>query len=210
VSENKQRLTTAQLTAGAKILATQDLVLAGLLDEFGVPPLWQRRQSLRTLVLVILEQKISIASARAVMQRLDVACPNMTPTTFLAIEPSELRNFGFSGAKVDYCRSVALAMQRGELNLSRLRRLPEADVRDALVSIRGIGPWTAGVYLMMAMGRPDAWASGDRALAVSVYESWNLDDIPSYAELDDMALAWRPWRGVAARLLWHAYLSKRA
>lgn len=209
MTENRQRMTRKALAAGAGILARRDSVLAGLLDEFGVPPLWQRTQSLRSLVHIILEQKISLISARAVMQRLDLLCPEFSPSAFLALDTTELRKIGFSAAKVGYCQSVAQAIDSGALNLAGLRHQAESDVHDTLLRVRGVGPWTAGVYIMMAMGRPDAWASGDRALAVSVYESWQLTDIPSYAELDSLAAAWQPWRGVAARVLWHAYLSRR-
>jgi DNA-3-methyladenine glycosylase II len=209
MTENRQRMTRKTLAAGAGILARRDSVLAGLLDEFGVPPLWQRTQSLRTLVFIILEQKVSLSSARAVMKRLDALCPNFTPLAFLALDTIELRNIGFSAAKVGYCQSIAQAIDSGALNLAALRSQAETNVRDTLLRVHGVGPWTAGVYIMMAMGRRDAWASGDRALAVSVFESWQLTDVPAYAELDAMAAAWQPWRGVASRLLWHAYLSRR-
>ena len=172
-------MTRKTLAAGAGILAKRDSVLVGLLDEFGVPPLWQRTQSLRTLVFIILEQKISLSSARAVMKRLDALCPNFTPSAFLALDTEELRRIGFSAAKVGYCQSVAQAIDSGALNLAGLRNQSETDVCDTLLRVRGVGPWTAGVYIMMAMGRPDAWASGDRALAVSVYESWQLTDVPT-------------------------------
>ncbi len=204
-----KRLNGQSLSLGAAILAGQDDVLAELFKNNGTPPLWQRKQSLRTLILIVLEQKVSIVSARAVMQRFDLLCPDCTPDSVLNTPQMALRNIGISERKVSYCFAIAQAMQIGQLNLKQLARKPDDAVVDTLIQIRGIGPWTAGVYVMMSLCRQDAWASGDRALVVSAQESFNLNTIPSYSELDAMADSWRPWRGVAARLLWHAYLLRR-
>ncbi len=190
-------------------LSESDPLLADLYERFGVPPLWKRVQCFDTLVHIILEQKVSLVSAEAVMQRVRVVCPSMQPSEFLALPEALLRSAGLSASKLSYCRSVAEALVERTLSLHQLRQLTDEQVINALTAVRGIGPWTAGVYLMMALRRPNAWASGDRALAVSYYERAALDIVPSYADLDAIALRWSPHRATAARLLWHAYLEKR-
>lgn len=208
-STRQKPLTRQTLTSATARLCRNDVMLQALLDEFGQPPLWQRTQSFDTLVHIVLEQKVSLASARAVMLRVRQLCPGMEPGRFLDVEDKVLREAGISERKVSYCQSIALALDRGDLNLTQLRRCDDVSVLEHLCKIRGIGPWTAGVYLLMAMRRPDAWASGDRALVVSLAESAPLETVPSYAEFDDYALRWQPYRAAAARLLWHAYLCRR-
>lgn len=190
-------------------LAASDPVLKALHERWGFPPLWRRDPSFRTLVTIVMEQKISLASARAVMTRITALCRPFTPARFLALDPMALREAGASHAKIDYCRSIAEALLTRRLVLKDLTSLDDTAVMDRLIAVRGIGPWTAGVYLTMALCRTDAWASGDRALAVSVAESWDLSEVPDYAALDTRAEAWQPYRGAAARLLWHAYLQRR-
>lgn len=203
-------LTRDSLSEALTILAERDTLMRSLLEQYGTPPLWQRVQKFSTLVHIVLEQKVSLASARAVMLRVQELCPDMEPAEFLQVPENALREAGISARKVSYCRSIATALHSDELNLIRLRRCTDEQVMQQLTDIRGIGPWTAGVYLLMAMRRPDAWASGDRALAVSLAECEALEQVPSYAELDRRADDWRPHRATAARLLWHAYLSRRA
>lgn len=203
-------LTRSRLDQAVIELSNRDPLIAGLVEQYGMPPLWQRSQSFRTLVHVVLEQKVSLISARAVMLRVQELCPDMSPASFLQVSEQQLRHAGISERKVSYCRSIALAITTGALNLTRLRRDTDSQVMEQLIAVRGIGPWTAGVYLLMAMRRPDAWASGDRALAVSLAECESLAAVPAYAELDERAESWRPFRAAAARVLWHAYLSRRA
>ena len=210
-------LTRESLAKAVKQLSEQDPLLAELVATYGTPPLWQRTQSFATLVHIILEQKVSLASALAVMRRVNKLCPCMQPAAFLQIKQAPLKAAGISERKVSYCYSIAEAIVTGQLNLARLRRCDNESVMAQLSAIRGIGPWTAGVYLLMAMRRPDAWASGDRALVVSYAESLSMQqaagqppcEVPSYAVLDEVAERWQPYRAAAARILWHAYLSRR-
>ncbi|MGQ7847975.1 DNA-3-methyladenine glycosylase family protein [Granulosicoccus sp. 3-233] len=202
-------LTRDSLDHAIRILAERDPLMSSLLRQFGMPPMWQRSQNFSTLVHIVLEQKVSLASARAVMQRVQELCPGMSAELFLQVSEQALRDAGISARKVSYCRSIAMALHGGELDLKRLRQRSDEEVMRQLTAIRGIGPWTAGVYLLMAMRRPDAWASGDRALAVSLAECEELETVPSYADLDQRASGWQPYRAAAARLLWHAYLSRR-
>jgi DNA-3-methyladenine glycosylase II len=175
----------------------------------GSPPLWQRTQSFETLVQIILEQKVSLASAMAVMLKVKKLSPSMTAEAFLELSEDELRAAGVSGRKVSYCASIASALISGVLDLRSLRRFSNEDILEKLNAIRGVGPWTSGVYLLMAIRREDAWPSGDRALVVSYAESSELSIVPSYRKFDEIAMQWQPLRGVAARVLWHAYLSRR-
>lgn len=190
-------------------LGERDAMLRGLTSQFGAPPLWRRSQSFETLVHIVLEQKVSLASAQAVMQRVRLLCPTMSAEKFLKVPEAKLRKAGISGRKVSYCYSIAESLTAGHLNLTSLRRLPDELVVEKLMMVRGIGPWTAGVYLLMAMRRPDAWASGDRALVVSMAESAGLESVPDYSDFDEYALSWQPHRATAARMLWHAYLQRR-
>ena len=202
-------LTPAIIAEGAAALASRDPVLAELYAQYGRPPVWRRPQCLRTLVLIILEQKVSLVSARAVMRRVDALAGKFTAAEFLAIPIRSLRTAGVSGRKIEYCRSTATCIKDGTLVLAALRKMSDEAAMLELQKIRGVGPWTSSVYVTMALARQDAWASGDRALAVSYQESWGLDHVPTYEALDGFAERWSPWRGVASRLLWHAYLSKR-
>lgn len=203
------QLTDSVMQDSLHVLSAHDELLADVYQQFGKPPLWARPQNFETLVHIILEQKVSLASANAVMNRVRTVCPGMKPSAFLLVSDTDLRETGISASKVGYCQSIAQSLVSGALSLPGLRKLTDDEVIARLTDIRGIGPWTAGVYLMMALRRPDAWASGDRALAVSYAECAMLDTVPSYAQLDDIARAWMPHRGTAARLLWHAYLIKR-
>ncbi len=197
------------LAAAALLLGERDPDLARVTAEWGTPPLWQRAPGFPTLVHIILEQQVSLASARAAFERLNELAAPLTPERFLALTPDELRAAGFSRQKTLYSRLVAEAMLSGELDLDGLPGLDDPDVQQALTRIKGIGPWTAGVYLLMVLLRPDAWPAGDRALAVAVSEVKRLPAVPGVAELEQIAETWRPWRAVAARICWHDYLSRR-
>lgn len=206
---NLQPLTRTTLSSALRTLCQKDPMLRLLAKEFGSPPLWQRPQNFDTLVHLVMEQKVSLISAKAVMQRVRLLCPGMDPTQFLTVPVDALRNAGVSASKCSYCCSIAQALNSGDLNLAGLRRRHNDAVIEQLTAVRGIGPWTAGVYLLMAMRRPDAWASGDRALVVSLAESDGLSEVPGYAKFDQYAERWRPHRATAARMLWHAYLCRR-
>lgn len=197
------------IAEGAEVLARQEARFAGVLERWGVPPLWGREASLRTLVHIVLEQKVSLGTAAAVLERVDALVGEWSAERFLAVEEVALLEAGMSRAKVGYCRGLAEAVRDGALDLVGLEAMDDAGVLRALTGVRGIGPWTAGVYLTMVLRRQDAWPRGDRALAVGYAELWELEAVPSYDALDAAAEAWRPWRGVAARLLWWDYLKRR-
>jgi len=201
-------LTGARLIRGISYLSKADPDLARVVSELGNPPLWAREPGFPTLVLIILEQQVSLASARAAFNRLQNAAKPLSPKRFLAFDDRELKTIGFSRQKSLYCRELAGAIIRGNLDLVKLHELEDSAARFKLMEMRGIGNWTADIYLMMALLRPDIWPSGDLALATAVQEVKRLPSRPAPEELDKMAGIWRPWRAVAARILWHHYLSK--
>jgi DNA-3-methyladenine glycosylase II len=130
----------------------------------GPPPLWARPPGFGTLIHIILEQQVSLASARAAYDRLVLRLGELTPRGVLESTDEELRADGFSRQKNRYVRALAAALEDGALDLVAVAALDDAEVRTALVALPGIGPWTAEVYLLSALRRPDTWPTGDIAL----------------------------------------------
>jgi len=190
-------------------LARRDKDLAGVVMTYGQPPLWVREPGFPSLIYIILEQQVSLASARALYQRLQEAVKPFTPARFLKLTEVEMRRLGFSRQKAHYTRLLAEAIQRKQFALHKLHELEDELAREQLTALKGIGNWTADIYLLSALRRPDIWPTGDLALATAVQEVKRLRKRPSPEKLEIMSTPWRPWRAVAARLFWHAYLSKR-
>jgi DNA-3-methyladenine glycosylase II len=201
-------LTQPSLRSAARRLAAADPVLGASVERFGPPPLWARDPSYATLVHLILEQQVSLASAQAAFDRLAVAIGEPTPKGLLTLDDVELRTIGFSRQKAGYARDLAAALMDG-FDLDALTSLPDDAVRAELVRLRGIGRWTADVYLTMCLLRPDVWPRGDQALATAAMEVAGVAHRPSFTRLGEMAERWRPYRAVAARILWHHYLRVR-
>ncbi|HEV2915153.1 MAG TPA: hypothetical protein VGX92_17885 [Pyrinomonadaceae bacterium] len=197
------------LARGLRFLAARDAELAGILKELGPPPMWAREAGFHTLLHIILEQQVSLASARAAYERLRAACRPLMPERFMELNDSTLKTIGFSHQKAAYGRELARSILEGRLNLGALTRMDDREAKSELIKVKGIGPWTADIYLLMALGRPDVWPCGDLALAVAVERVKGLARRPGPAELDAYGLSWQPWRAVAARLLWHYYLSRK-
>jgi DNA-3-methyladenine glycosylase II len=189
-------------------LSAADPDLAAIVERHGIPEFWAREPGFATLVLLILEQQVSLASARAAYDRLVLRLGGLTPRGVLGSTDAELRADGFSRQKNRYVRSLAGAIESGELDLDTVAALEDEDVRIALVALPGIGPWTAEVYLLSALRRPDTWPTGDIALQEGARRAKRLESRPTPAELDELGEAWRPHRASAARLLWHLYLSE--
>ncbi len=190
-------------------LTARDRDLARIHAEFGRPPEWFREPGFPTLVHIILEQQVSLASARAAYERLQSLASPLTPEAFLALGDRELKGAGFSRQKILYGRHLAEAVTAGRLNLEAFARMNDAEVKRALTALKGIGAWTADIYLLMSLRRADAWPAGDLALAVALQEIKGLPARPTPLELSAFAESWRPWRAVAARLLWNYYLKRR-
>jgi len=190
-------------------LAAGDPVLAGVAERWGPPPFWRHPQGFAGLVHGILAQQVSLESAVTAFGKLEDALGRVEPEGFLGLDDARLRAIGFSRQKAAYVRGLAEDVATGALDLTALDAAPDDEVRRALLQVRGIGPWTADVYLLFALRRPDAWPSGDLALAVAVQELWDHPTRPGWDALDAFARRWRPHRAVAARFLWHDYLSRR-
>ncbi|MGZ8754937.1 MAG: DNA-3-methyladenine glycosylase family protein [Acidimicrobiia bacterium] len=198
-----------QLAEGTAILSARDPDLAATVRRFGPPPMWARKPGFATLLQIILEQQVSLASARAAYDRLRAVIPAVTPENFLTLDDATLRKAGFSRQKAGYGRFLASALVGGSLDLAVIAELPDEQARDTLIGLRGVGPWTADTYLLIALGRPDVWPAGDIALQAAVRDVKGMPTRPSHDEMVEVAEAWRPWRSVAARILWFHYLGGR-
>jgi DNA-3-methyladenine glycosylase II len=188
-------------------LCERDEDLSRVVAEFGMPPLWEREPGFPTLVWIILEQQVSLASARAAYKRLLAAASPLTPQNFLRLDDAALKVAGFSRQKIAYTRNLARLIVEGEFDLCLLEKMPDEEVRAEMLKLKGIGQWTAEIYLLMALRRADAFPASDLGLMIAAERVKNLPARPSPAELNVLAELWRPWRAVAARVLWHHYLS---
>ena len=207
VSMEAEPLTRPAFDQALAILRDRDPDLGCILSSFGPPPMWKREPGFPTLVHIILEQQVSLASAKAAFDRLRQAVPVLNPAEFLRLDSGTLRQFGFSRQKTRYCRNLAHAITDGFLHLEGLEGMDDNRARAELLKITGIGRWTADIYLLMALRRPDVWPMNDLALAAAVQRVKRLEARPSSKELEALSQTWKPWRAVAARVLWHHYLS---
>jgi len=197
------------LDDGVRALAEADADLGEVVARHGSPPLWGREPGFPTLLRIILEQQVSLASARATYERLLTAIPTLTPAALLNLDDAALRTAGFSRQKASYARDLARSLADRTLDLVDLESKSDDDARLELTRLRGIGTWSADIYLLMALRRSDIWPRSDLALATAALEVKRLDRRPAPDELERLATRWRPWRAVAARILWHHYLSTR-
>jgi DNA-3-methyladenine glycosylase II len=209
VQESQIILNEAVFVKGVRLLADRDTHLAEVLHRYGPPPLWVREPGFPTLVYIILEQQVSLASAKAAFDRLNAAVRPLTPRRFLKLTDAELLRIGFSRQKTLYTRLLAESLSRHYFDLRDLHDLHDDAARKMLTAFKGIGNWTADIYLLSALRRRDIWPTGDLALATAVQEVKRLRQRPSPERLEKMSAPWRPWRAVAARMFWHHYLSKR-
>jgi DNA-3-methyladenine glycosylase II len=200
-------LTNQTLNQGVAYLAGVDDDLARIVNEIGPPPMWAREPGFPTLVQIILEQQVSLASAQAAFSKLLESVSPLTPEAFLKQDSGELKRIGFSRQKAAYCRGLASAILDGDLDLQRIQTMDDSSARLELMKMKGIGPWTADIYLLMALLRPDVWPAGDIALATAIQQVKELPSRPDEDAVELFAEKWRPWRAVAARVLWHHYLN---
>lgn len=197
-----------ELAADVETLVAEHELFADLFDRNGPPPLWRRRPSFETLVRLILEQQVSLASANAAYGRLESRLGGVTPQGVLASTDAEMKRDGFSRQKAGYVRGIADQIKSGELDPIALVGDP-ADIMDRLLKIKGIGPWTGSCFLLFVSGDRDTWPTGDRALYVSMATNMDMTDVPDPESGDRIASAWSPVRSTAAKMLWHDYLGGR-
>ncbi|TFG99440.1 MAG: DNA-3-methyladenine glycosylase 2 family protein [Calditrichales bacterium] len=197
-----------RLKEGVAFLCRNDADLGQVVSSFGLPPLWDRAPGFATLVHIILEQQVSIASALAAFRKLQSVIDPVDAQNFIMLDPVDLRQVGFSRQKAGYAHNLAALVINRQLDLDGLAELDDEKVREILISVRGIGRWTIDIYLLMALRRQDIWPGGDLALISALQGVKGLQKKPAIHEIEEITNSWKPWRSVAARILWHYYLSR--
>ena len=205
-----QVLTETSLCRAAKTLSRRDNDLASVFKSLGPPPLWARPPGFSTLVKIILEQQVSLASAASLFARLKKHTTPFRPARMIELGETHLKSLGLTRQKTAYCLDLAEALNNKRLRLSQLPLVSDADAKAALMEIKGLGSWSADVYLLMVLRRPDIFPATDLALVTAVTELKQLSARPNTDQFLEMAEAWRPYRSVAARMLWQYYLAKRS
>ena len=169
----------------------------------------RRENGFPGLARIIVGQQLSVASASAIWGRLEKAVSPLEPETFLRKREATLRKCGLSAGKIATITIISEAIAGAGLDLRELEKADDVTVREQLTRLKGVGPWTADIYLLFCLGRADAWAPGDLALRYAAQEATGRDALPDFSEMEEIAEAWRPWRGVAARALWAYYALRR-
>ena len=195
----------ADLDRGIAALVAQDARFAPLFARTGRPPLRRSEPGYRGVMKIIAGQQVSKASAAAIWLRMEEALAPMEPAHVDGLQEADFRAAGLSGPKIKAVKSLTTAIVKGELDFAALETLDDQTVAERLCSVKGIGPWSAEVYLLSCLGRPDAWPGGDLALQIAAADAFGLAARPDTKAMAEMAEAWRPWRSVAARLLWAYY-----
>ncbi len=202
-------LNIESLDSASRRLAASDPCLNQVYQAYGTPPMWDRSPGFATLLQIILEQQVSLASAKACYDKLALHLGDVTPDGLLSLNDAELRTIGFSRQKTAYARHLSEALLENRIDLNRLRTLPDAEVKAELIQLKGVGEWTSDIYLLMALLRPDVIPKGDIALHAAYQKLTGGESRPQSDEFLVIAERWKPYRSVAARLLWHFYLSER-
>jgi DNA-3-methyladenine glycosylase II len=199
-------LTAASIYEGINHLAHRDRIFADILKTSGYPPNWQHERGFSGLVRIILGQQVSVTSANATYNRLLGIVLVMTPENILLCHQDQLKLAGLSRQKTQYIQDLSRVCISGELDFLQLDQTDDVILRNTLKKIKGIGDWTVDMYLLMSLQRPDAFPSGDLAIAVALQKLYSLDKRPTPKDVAKIAETWQPWRGIATRLLWHYYL----
>jgi len=193
------------IASGLAWLMTRDPVFAEMSALAGPLPLRRSAGGFAGLAGIVIAPQLSVKAANAIEARVEALVPGLDPKRFALKREATLRAAGLSAAKVKALKAAAKAMVKGELDHDVLLTLDSDGVREKLTALPGIGPWTADIYCLFCLGHGDAFAAGDLALQEAVRIAYALDSRPKEKALLAMAEAWRPWRGVAARLLWAYY-----
>ncbi|HUF03529.1 MAG TPA: hypothetical protein VMM38_05070 [Aridibacter sp.] len=203
------KISAKDLGSICRALASADPSIGKAYELYGAPPLWARDPSFATLIQIILEQQVSLASARAAYEKLIEKVGEITPGKVLALSDEEMKAAYFSRQKAVYARELSRAVIERDLVIEELHILSDEGVRESLMKVKGIGRWTSDIFLLMCLLRPDVMPVGDIALHQAWKDLAGLERRPASAEFPSIAERWRPYRSVAARLLWHYYLSER-
>lgn len=200
----------AVLNEGVRALKRKDPVMKRIIGEGATPPLRKRDPGFEGLAQIIVSQQLSVASAGAIWARFRAHFDPVTPDAVLAASDDELRAPGLSAPKIRTLREIAGAVARGALPLERLHDLPADDAHALMTAVKGIGPWTADIYLLFCLGHPDAFPAGDLALQEAARIAYALETRPNVKDFAVLAERWRPWRGVASKVLWAYYRIAKA
>jgi DNA-3-methyladenine glycosylase II len=190
-------------------LASKDNDLKKIIELYGYPPLWSRKPNFETLIHIILEQQVSLASARAALNKLKQKIKKITPENLLQLTDEEMKSCYFSRQKTSYARHLAEAIKGNDFSISALRKQTDDEVRISMKQLKGIGDWTADVFMMMSLNRTDCFPVGDIALMKSIRKVKHLPADSLKETALSIAEKWKPNRTIAAYLLWHSYLSER-
>lgn len=199
----------ADIAAGVRALRRKCLHLRQVHDLVGDPPLRRLEGGFPGLVRIVVGQQLSIASASAIWSRVEAAVVPFVPEKILSLDDEHMRALGLSRSKVLTIRALAEALARGDVDIEALAQAEDEEVHDVLTGLRGFGPWSADIYIMFCLGRRDGFAAGDLALQEGARLVLGLENRPSARELLEISDRWRPWRGVAARLLWAHYAAAK-
>ena len=189
-------------------LAARDADLAGIITAYGYPPMWSRANTFETLVHIILEQQVSLASALSALNKLKERVQQLTPSRLLLLTDEEMRACYCSRQKTRYIKYLAEALLSGHINLTELESLPNDEIRTKLITLKGIGNWTIDIYLIFVLQRADIFPIGDLAAVNALKQVKDLPTGTSKEEIITIAAQWQPYRTVATMLLWHSYLSR--
>ena len=198
------------LKRGLGELTRADAVMAALVEQGALPKLRKRPPGFEGLAWIVVGQQVSTASAAAIWSRLRQVLEPATPETFLGLSDEALRAAGLSAGKVRTLRAVSTEIVEDRLPLDRLHEAPADEAHDLLTRVKGIGPWTADIYLLFCLGHPDAFPAGDLAVQEAARIAYGLEQRPDPKALTTLAEGWRPWRGVAAKVLWAYYRIAKA
>jgi DNA-3-methyladenine glycosylase II len=201
--------TQNNFTPICKKLAKKDTTIKFILKTYGYPPIYNRKPSFETLVHIILEQQVSLASAKAALVKLKEKIGLVTPVKLLALSDEELRSCYFSRQKIIYTRTLAAAIVNKQISLKSFTTKPDDAIRNELIQLKGIGNWTIDVYLMMVLQRTDLFPIGDIALVNSIKHEMQLPKTTTKEALLDIATAWKPYRTIASFIFWHAYIKRK-
>ena len=197
--------TEADLTAGIAALIALDPRWDAVVERGGRPPLRRRDSGFAGLAQIIVSQQLSVASAAAIYGRLVALCEPFEPACLLRLRKDRLMRVGLSNAKVKTLKAIAKAIEAQHIDLNALTDIPADDAHATLTKLHGVGPWTADIYLLACLGHADAWPAGDLALQEAARIAFKLRARPTTKQMGPLADRWRPWRAVAARLLWTYY-----
>jgi DNA-3-methyladenine glycosylase II len=193
------------LRPALEALAARDADIARAYRVCGLPPVRSRPDGFAGLFTIMCAQQVSTHAAKAIIERLRAAADPLTPARFLALDQAALKRIGLSRQKMRYGRALAEDLLAGRIDLEAVAGLPDEAALERLVEAKGVGRWTAEIYLLFALGRPDVWPVDDLGVRVAAQRLKGLPERPGRDALIEIGQAWRPYRSAAARFLWHFY-----